>query len=251
MLNQEYLNFWNRTESSVVLEQFISFNFQGLKDIIINLMAGGSRRVFPVVYQDNVDSVRSIDDVLITLVHLGYLAYDKDTESVYIPNREVNEAFARAASERGWDELIKAIRDSQTLLEAVWQKDSDAVAAAIDAAHQEVSILDYNNEHALSYTVSLAFYIACNYYTIIRELPSGKGFVDVAFIPRKAYADKPAMLIELKSDKSAEAAIAQIHNKNYPQALSDYKGGMILVGINYDQDSKKHSCKIETVEFGG
>jgi len=39
----------------------------------------------------------------------------------------------------------------------------------------------------------------------------------------------------------------QIKEKNYPDCFKDYTGEMLLVGINYDKDSKEHSCKIEKV----
>ena len=87
--------------------------------------------------------------------------------------------------------------------------------------------------------------LAKNNYTIVREFPTGKGFADICLIPRKRYADKPAVVIELKWDKSAEGAIRQIKEKNYINALKEYKGNLLLAGINYDKDSKKHSCVIE------
>ena len=58
----------------------------------------------------------------------------------------------------------------------------------------------------------------------------------------------PLILIELKWNKTDEGAIGQIKNKDYPQALKDYGGKMLLVGINYDPKSKKHTCAIEAYE---
>ena len=92
-----------------------------------------------------------------------------------------------------------------------------------------------------------SYYYAMNEYTRIREFPSGKGFADVVYIPRK-YSDKPAMMIELKYDKSAEGAIAQIKEKRYVESLKEYQGNMLLVGINYDKMTKKHTCVIERYE---
>lgn len=105
--------------------------------------------------------------------------------------------------------------------------------------------MQYNDENALSYTISLAFYVARNYYTVIKELPTGKGRADIIYLPRKQFADKPALLIELKWNKTAESALEQIKEKRYPKALKDYSGNMLLVGINYDEKTKEHSCKIE------
>lgn len=82
----------------------------------------------------------------------------------------------------------------------MWNQDAEAVARESEIVHNEISILQYNNENSLSCTIHLAFYFAREYYTIIRELPTGKGFADVCFIPRKMFLDKPAVIIE-KIDK--------------------------------------------------
>mgnify|MGYP004486670781 CR=1 FL=1 len=144
-----------------------------------------------------------------------------------------------------WKEVIRSVEDSRKLLEALWNMDENAVALGVERAHQEISALEYNDENSLSCTISLAFYFAREYYTMVRELPTGKGFADVCFIPRKIHLDKPAVIIELRWDKSAKGAINQIKEKHYVEALKDYKGKLLLAGINYDKDTKKHTCMIE------
>jgi len=123
----------------------------------------------------------------------------------------------------------------------------DTVARAIDKVHSDTtSILTYNNENSLSCVISLAYYSARNYYTLVREMPSGKGFADIVFIPHKNI-NRPAIVVELKWNSSADAAIEQIRSKNYTDALKGYSGDIILVGINYDKTTKKHSCVIESL----
>lgn len=145
-------------------------------------------------------------------------------------------------SKRG--EVVRSVEESRRLLQSLWNMDTDAVAAGIDRAHEEISILQYNDENSLSCTVSLAFYYAREYYTVIRELPTGRGFADICLIPRQLHADKPAVVIELKKDKDARGAIDQIKQKNYVKALEDYRGNLLLAGIDYGKD-KKHTCVIE------
>ena len=128
-----------------------------------------------------------------------------------------------------------------------WRGDEEAVADGIEVVHMETSILSYNDENALSCILMLAYYSARNYYTSVRELPAGKGFADIVYLPRKSSMDKPAMLVELKWDKNAESAIAQIKEKRYIKALDGYNGNLLLIGINYDKNSKKHQCVIEKV----
>ncbi|MGN0605488.1 MAG: PD-(D/E)XK nuclease domain-containing protein [Oscillospiraceae bacterium] len=113
-------------------------------------------------------------------------------------------------------------------------------------AHQDnTSILKYNDENSLSCVVSIAYYSARKNYVMYREMPAGKGFADLVFIPRK-NCNLPAFIVELKQQKSSEEAIEQIFTKDYADALKDYKGEILLVGINYDSD-KHHTCKIEKV----
>lgn len=121
------------------------------------------------------------------------------------------------------------------------------MARGIEAIHMEnTSVLSYNNENSLSCVISLAYYSARNYYCLKREMPAGKGFADIIFYPREGNAaDKPALLVELKWDLSAESAIGQIKRKGYIQALEGYDGDILLVGINYNKSDKKHECLIE------
>ena len=83
---------------------------------------------------------------------------------------------------------------------------------------------------------------ARNHYTIIREMPSGKGYADMVFIPKD---DKPAMIVELKWNQEVETAIDQIKEKKYPKGLEKYRDNLLLVAISYDKKTKKHSCVIE------
>lgn len=78
-------------------------------------------------------------------------------------------------------------------------------------------------------------------------MPTGKGFADLVFVPRRNN-NNPTMVVELKYDKSAETAIEQIKNKQYAECLKEYSGEILLVGINYEKDNKKHTCSIEKAE---
>lgn len=129
--------------------------------------------------------------------------------------------------------------------------DADAVAEGIEKIHTEyASTIQYNNENSLSSVLTIAYLSAMQYYfKPIRELPTGRGFADFVFIPKKEYAaDYPALLVELKWNKNAKTALQQIKDKNYPASLLDYTGNILLVGINYDKKSKVHQCEIE--EYG-
>ena len=249
MLRHKFGPYWNQTETYEALKVYIQMNMDGLKDSIIEMLAGSNVPVNTETFSNDMTTFASKDDVLTLLVHLGYLTYHSTTESVAIPNREVSKEYVNAISTMDWPEVIRSIQASRELLNALWSQNSDAVAAGIDQAHQEISILQYNDENSLSCTISLAFYFAREYYTIVRELPSGKGFADLCFLPRKSHIDKPAAVIELKWEQSAEGAIEQIRRQQYIQSLKDYHGNLLLVGINYDRKTKKHTCKIEKLTY--
>lgn len=249
MLRHRFGNYWNQTETYEALKIYIQMNMDGLKDAIIEMLADNSVRINIGTFHNDMTTFATRDDILTLLVHLGYLTYDVEKESVRIPNKEVAQEYINAISTMDWKEVISSINNSRKLLEALWNLGSDKVAAGVDKAHEEISILQYNDENSLSCTISLAFYFAREYYTMIRELPTGKGFADICLIPRKIHMDKPAVIIELKWDKSVSGAIAQIKEKKYIDALSEYQGNLILAGINYDKKIKKHSCLVEKVDY--
>lgn len=245
MLSKSFDNYWNQTETFEALRDYIAMNYAGLKDMVIELLAGEHKKIDTGSFSNDMTTFSTADDVLTLLIHLGYLGYDFSAKEVFIPNSEIASEFMTAVKEAGWQEVIDAVKRSDNLLKATWNRDAEAVAKGIEEAHFETSILKYNDENSLACVISLAYYSARAYYTEIRELPAGKGFADIVYLPRKNHMDKPAMLIELKWNQSAEGAIAQIREKKYVKALEDYKGNLLLVGVNYDKESKKHDCVIE------
>lgn len=242
---KRFSSYWTRTETYEALKIYLDMDFDGLKKAVIDMIGGLRCKVNTLRFQNDMTTFESKDDVLTLLIHLGYLAYDYETNEVFIPNEEIRTEFAISVEASGWNEVVNAISKSEELMEATLNGDEQTVGNIIDEVHTDTtSVLNYNNENALSCVITLAYYSARRDYTLIRELPTGKGFADIVFVPRK-YSNKPAIVVELKWDKSAEGAISQIKNKQYFRALEDYKDNVILVGINYDKDSKEHSCLIE------
>lgn len=227
------------------MTDYIKMNFDGLKDAILQMLAGGRVKVNTTKFQNDLSIVQSKDDVLTVLIHLGYLAYDYRKDECYVPNREVAGELLNAVEDTGWTRVVKALQQSESLLQATLDGDEEAVATGAEAAHDEnTSILSYNNENSLACVLSIAYYYAKNDYVMHRELATGKGFADIVLVPRK-NVDSPALVIELKCDESADAAIDQIKRKHYPAKLEEYAGNLLLVGISYDRKAKQHSCRIE------
>lgn len=238
-------SYWASTGAYETVSNYITMNFDGLKDNIIQMLAGGRVLVNTTRFQNDMSIIQHKEDVLTVLIHLGYLGYDWETEECYIPNKEVAGELVNAVEDTSWTNVINCLQQSRDLIQATLDGDEGAVAQGIDAVHDEsTSILSYNNENSLACVISLAYYYAKNNYIIHRELPSGKGFADIVMIPRK-NVDSPALVVELKYNKDTQAAISQIKTRNYPQTIADYTGDILLVGINYDKDTKHHTCQIE------
>ena len=247
MLSRCFDSYWNQTETFEALRDYIVMNYAGLKDMVIELLAGKNKRINISKFTNDMTTFKSADDVLTLLIHLGYLGYDYTAQEVFIPNSEVASEFCNAVEDAGWESVINAVRRSDALLKATWKGDSDAVARAVEEAHFETSVLKYNDENSLACVIALAYYSAREYYMEIRELPAGRGFADIVYLPRKNHPDKPAMIVELKWNQSAEGAIEQIREKKYVKALEGYTGSVLLVAVNYDKSSKVHQCIIREI----
>ena len=243
ILRDNFGNYWTKTETYEALKVYIQTNFDGLRDKVVKLIAGEKVAINPDKFQNDMTTFNSADDVLTLLVHLGYLTYNDNM--AWVPNSEVAQEFINSIEDGGWEEVMRSVRASDELLKATLACDEEKVAELIEQSHQDnTSILKYNDENSLSCVLSLAYYSARKSYIIERELSAGKGFADLVFKPRSNNIN-PAMIVELKYDGSAESAIEQIKEKQYMDCLKNYSGEVLLVGINYDKESKKHSCKIE------
>lgn len=247
---QDFSSYWTSTETYEALKIYMDMDFDGLRSDVVQLLGGGRIRVNTRSFQNDMRTFKTKDDVLTLLIHLGYLAYDSLSKEAFIPNREIVEEFENAMSVGGWSEVMRVLKASEKLLEDTLLCNEESVAEALDRAHTEVaSILTYNDENSLSCAISLAYYSARKDYRMLRELPTGRGFADIVFLPLPSV-NKPALLIELKYNQTAVTAIQQIKDRHYTQALEGYAGEILLVGINYDKENKNkpHSCIIEKLE---
>ena len=249
MIDQDYESYWRNTSSFASINTFITMNYAGLKDDILTMLMGRKVPVNTLTFQNDFSTIASKDDALTALLHLGYLGYDADRNSAYIPNYEVATAFDAALQIGAWGEIAKTISRCDELLMATIDGEAEKVAEIIELAHETyTSVLNYNDENSLSCVLTMAYFTAPGYYEIVREHPAGKGYADFIFKPRANAGWRPAMVVELKYNQSADTAIKQIKEKRYQGALSGYSDKILLVGINYDaegKDKKHHTCVIE------
>lgn len=239
-------SYWVQTGTYESIKEAINYNFKGLRDEVISLISGNRIRIDTIGFENDMTSLKNNDDVFTLLVHLGYLAYDFRNKSVYVPNKEIAEEFAIAIRDSYKNSNISEVLErSKTLIEKTIKGNAEKVAETLEIAHEdETSVLSYNNEESLACAINIAYYYARSDYIMVREFPTGKGFADLTLIPSK-FCDKPAMIIELKKDKDPETGIKQIKEKRYYGKLKNYLDNIVLVSINYDAETKKHSCVIE------
>lgn len=246
--NEDFDSYWTQTSAAESLMGYISLDFDGLSKTIAELVGGGRVRVDTKGFANDLVTYRNKDDVLTLLIHLGYLAYDEPQGNAYIPNEEIRLEFAKIIREVKRDDTIKRIQESDRLIYDTIHGNEEAVAAQIEKIHGEEAPLHYNSEQSLRSVVKRAYFSCGDEFLLFEELPAGVGYADIVYLPKKDSL-MPALVIELKWNKSAHGAIAQIKNRHYPEAVKRYGGELLLVGINYDKNApagkRKHSCVIE------
>ena len=249
MQDHSFRSYWQKTSAAESLFTYINMDFDGLQETVARLILGERIEVQAARFENDLETFRSKDDVLTLLIHLGYLAYDEDDRTVQIPNEEVRIEFRGILQGAGTNQRwIKLLLRSRRLLADTLAGNDQAVAQAIERIREtEYAPTFYNDEQALRYVIKFAYIAAMEHYKKIEELPSGRGLADVAFIPKPSSL-YPAMVIELKWNKTSDAALDQIIDRKYAASLQDYTGEVILVGLNYDEKSKRHTCRINRIE---
>ena len=248
ILFRTYDSFWSRTASFMAIESYLNTDADQVRTKIIAMMNGEEVVIEPSSFRNDMKNIETSDDVLTLLAHLGYLSYNPETQSVRIPNTEVSSEFKNAVRAAGWKELSKAVGQSLQLLNDTINLQSTKVARAFDDYHFEASsLLEFNDENSMRCAIVLAYYAAKPFYKIFHELPTGKGFADMVFIPLP-NSPRPAIVVELKYDKSADSAIDQIKRKNYPKSLQGFSKRIVLCGINYNKSTSKHEVAMEVIE---
>ena len=246
----------SKTSTYAVIADRIQQNFDGTKEDVIKMLGGENVDVNVTRYMNTMTDFSSRNDAFTYLIHLGYLAYNREDKTCRIPNKEVQQEWFNAI-EANADYAVtnKIIQGSKKLLAETLRCNEEAIAAALDMSHIHVtSNRSYTQpkqgrmavEDALQSAVYLSYIYALNKYTIIKEMTTGKGFADVVFIP--FVPNLPAMIIELKRNGTTESALAQIKEKKYFASLENYTGEILLIGVNYDENTKTHECKIEKWE---
>jgi hypothetical protein len=258
----KYKSYWKKTTAAETLMTYIDMNQDGLQDDVAKLIAGESIVVDTDSFRNDVESFTCKDDILTLLIHLGYLTYEEVPDSygadendgemtglARIPNEEVREEFENILRSAKHGTLIELVERSDRLLADTLAGNAEAVAAAIQDVHDsEYAPAFYNDEQSLRYVVKLAYLSCVDQYAKVEEIPSEHGIADIVFLPKRR-SPLPGMVVELKWNQSTDGAISQTKKNGYQKIFENYGGDVVLVGINYDKKTKKHTCEIE--RYGG
>lgn len=242
----KFESYWSASSSAESLIELINLDYDGLQDTVVSLIGGNEEQISTRRFKNDINSYSSKDDVLTLLVHFGYFSYDGEKSTIRIPNEEIKAEFADAVHDIKDTRTMQRVKESRELIDLTVAKDETRVAEIIERIHrEETHPLFYNNEQSLRSVIKLAYFAYRDEYLQFEELPSGDGFIDIVYFPRKASL-YPILVIELKYKDSPESAINQIKRNHYPERVRDYGAEILLVGISYDKDTRKHSCRIET-----
>ena len=242
-LNKGYCrNYWTETGPMNEIADVIEHNVDAVREDIVQMVAGNPVEIELSGYGATQLQLNSRDEILSAMVVYGFLSYHD--HELRVPNKELMMKFETVLKRESMGGIAEITNQSKRVLQATINKDGEGVAQFLEQVHdQEIPFLVYNDENSMSCVITLCYLYARTYYQISREEKSGKGYVDYLFKPTKE--GYPAIILELKYDKSAEEAIKQIKDKNYIEQVKEYHE-ILLVGINYDKKSKHHTCIIET-----
>ena len=251
MLKGEYKSYWSETASYETIVPLINMDFDGLKSAVIEMLSGNEVKVNTATFKNDTVNIQNRDEVLTYMIHLGYLGYNQDRKTAFVPNEEIRQELTIAVESKKWSEMISFLKESESLLEDTLDMDGEAVAEGIEKIHtQYASSIQYNNENSLSSVLTIAYLSSMQYYfKPVREFPAGRGFADFVYLPKPEYkADYPALVVELKWNKNVQTALGQIYEKKYPESIAEYTGEILLVAIDYDKKTKEHKCVIKKWE---
>ncbi len=244
-----YKSYWSATAAYDIVKEAINLNFECLKDDIIKLCSGTSIRIYDIESFNTAEkNFPNKDSIYVYLVHLGYLGYNDEDSTIYVPNEETRRELLHSVRDNHWPQYEGALKLSEQVVLATENKYTETVANLLAKVHEDkVPVLEYNSESALRYVVLMAYLAAeKDYLAPLNEFPTGKGFADIVYLPKKvSKKGKPALIIELKKDASAKVALEQIKERDYVSRVKEYTDNILLIGINYDSKSKQHSCIIE------
>jgi len=237
-------DYWVQTSALEAITNYMNYDNGVLKDAICKMVSGDKVPVRVNRFENDLTKITSPDAALTVLIHLGYLAYDEEEESCYIPNYEIREEFVKALEKLNWIEIYNSISNSKKLYEEALKGNVKFIDETLDKNHVDLAgPFNKNKEDVLGIIVQISYYWMRCCYDVRKEEASILGRSDISFVPRDGT--HIPFIVELKIGSSPREAIGQIKKRRYFDSLGDYKGKVLLLGISYNPKTLKHSSKIE------
>lgn len=246
-------NYWTNSGPYDAIFYYIRNNIAAVREDLV-LMVMGERVAAKVQeYAATSTELDTKNQIYSAMVVYGLLTYE-DGE-VFIPNKELMGKFEEVLQSKGsLGYVYQLAKESDRMLNATLHGDTETMSEILSYAHNtETPILSYNHEVELSAIVNLVYLSARDKYRIEREDKAGEGYVDFIFYPVRPGDD--CIILELKVDHTPEEAIQQIMDKQYTLRFKGklgekpkYTGRILLVGIGYSKETKKHVCKVHVLK---
>lgn len=139
-MKEKFKSYWSQTGTYEAVVPLINMDFDGLRTSVIEMLSGNAVPVDISSFQNDAVNFTNKDDILTYLIHLGYLGYDEDKRTAFIPNEEIRQEFTKAVKRKQWNELIEQV-------------------------HMEyASSIRYNDENSLSSVLTIGYLSAMKYY---------------------------------------------------------------------------------------
>lgn len=253
LTNNNLGNYWTSSGPYDEIFYYIEKNVSDVRDDLAKMVAGVPVQAKIQEYAATSMKLGTKNEIFSAMVVYGFLSYENGCVS--IPNRELMGKFSdMLQKEASLGYVYRLARESENMLKATLAGDTNEMIRILELAHHtEVPLLKYGNETELTAIVNLVYLSARDYYRIEREDKAGIGYVDFIFYP-EVDLSADCIILELKVGSTPDAAIRQIKNRQYALRFEPklgekrkYSGRILVVGISYDKQSKKHDCKIEVL----
>lgn len=233
-------SYWTGTGPMNEVQDTIKNNVKDLRELMIRMSGGETLSIELTGFAAEKTEISTQDEILSAMVVYGFLTYHE--KLLRIPNHELMLKYRQALASEPLG-LKQSLASSQKLLDATLNRDHEEVARLLEELHDEkIPFFNYNDENSLACVVTVGYLAALDRYRIKREDKAGKGYADFTFTPMKK--GDTAIILELKYGHSAENALECIRKRDYIKKFKGYSR-VLLVGLNYSEATKKHTCLTE------
>ncbi len=248
IMSKKFADYWTSTSAIEAITNYMDYDNGVLKETITRMLSGEEVPVDVSLFENDLTSVDSQDAALTILIHLGYLAYNEEKKSCYIPNYEISKEFENALKKLNWHEIYNPIANSMKLYEETLKGNTEFINETLEKNHKELaSAFNKNKEDVLGIVVHISYHDIAEWYYVRKEDTCSTGRADITYSPKDGT--HIPIIVELKADAPVEKAISQIKDRDYASIFKGYKGKILLLGISYNSKSLKYDSKVEYIEL--